>query len=108
MPIYTCRCENCGVQFDRHQSFDDDPLTVCPECQHESLHKVYLPVGIVFKGKGFYTTDHRSSTRQGASHNAQPKDKEADSGSDSVETKETETKAESKSKTETKAAKKED
>jgi putative FmdB family regulatory protein len=60
MPIYTYRCESCGVQFDRKQKFSDDPLTVCPECQTETLRKVYLPVGIVFKGSGFYATDNRS------------------------------------------------
>lgn len=60
MPIYTYRCENCGVQFDRFQHFDDKPLTRCPECNKEALHKVYQPVGIVFKGSGFYATDHRS------------------------------------------------
>lgn len=60
MPIYTYRCEHCGVQFDRRQSFDDAPLTICPECETETLRKVYLPVGIVFKGSGFYATDNRS------------------------------------------------
>ncbi|MBC8509885.1 MAG: zinc ribbon domain-containing protein [Anaerolineales bacterium] len=63
MPIYTYRCENCGVQFERRQKFADDPLTVCPECEKESLRKVYLPVGIVFKGSGFYSTDNRSSSK---------------------------------------------
>jgi len=60
MPIYTYRCESCGVQFDRRQSFNDEPLRICPECQTETLRKVYLPVGIVFKGSGFYATDNRS------------------------------------------------
>ncbi len=60
MPIYTYRCENCGVQFERTQKFSDPPLTRCPECNKKSLHKVYTPVGIVFKGSGFYATDHRS------------------------------------------------
>lgn len=60
MPIYTYRCDNCGVQFDRRQKFSDEPLKVCPECQTETLRKVYLPVGIVFKGSGFYATDNRS------------------------------------------------
>src|SRR4030067_1023559 len=60
MPVYTYRCENCGVQFDRHQSFSDLPLTRCPECSKKTLRKVYTPVGIVFKGSGFYATDHRS------------------------------------------------
>jgi putative FmdB family regulatory protein len=60
MPIYTYRCENCGVQFDQQQHFSDLPLTRCPECNHKTLRKVFTPVGIVFKGSGFYATDNRS------------------------------------------------
>ncbi len=60
MPVYTYQCESCGVRFERLQSFDDAPLTRCPECNKKSLRKVYTPVGIVFKGSGFYATDHRS------------------------------------------------
>jgi putative FmdB family regulatory protein len=60
MPIYTYRCENCGVQFERNQKFSDAPLAWCPECAKKTLRKVYTPVGIVFKGSGFYATDHRS------------------------------------------------
>jgi len=71
MPIYTYRCENCGVQFERNQKFSDAPLTHCPECRKKSLRKVYTPVGIVFKGSGFYSTDHRSpsGSQRGGSHN---------------------------------------
>lgn len=60
MPVYTYRCENCGVQLEISQKFSDPPLTRCPECEEDALRKVYLPVGIVFKGKGFYATDHKS------------------------------------------------
>lgn len=60
MPIYTYRCNNCGVQFERQQSFSEQPLTRCPECSKKTLRKVFTPVGIVFKGSGFYSTDHRS------------------------------------------------
>jgi putative FmdB family regulatory protein len=73
MPIYTYRCENCGIQFDRRLHFDDKPLITCPECSKESLRKVYLPVGIVFKGSGFYTTDHRSSSGQGSAKKSEKK-----------------------------------
>jgi putative FmdB family regulatory protein len=66
MPIYTYRCENCGFRFDQSQKFSDAPLTKCPECGKKTLHKVYFPVGIVFKGSGFYATDHRSPS--GATH----------------------------------------
>ena len=64
MPIYTYQCESCGVRFERQQSFSDAPLTRCPECQKKTLRKVYTPVGIVFKGSGFYSTDHRSPSGQ--------------------------------------------
>lgn len=67
MPVYTYRCENCGVQFERQQKFSDAPLTRCPECNKKTLHKVYTPVGIIFKGSGFYATDHRSPSGTGRS-----------------------------------------
>ncbi len=73
MPIYTYRCENCGVQFERQQKFSDAPLTRCPECNKKTLRKVYSPVGIVFKGSGFYATDHRSpsGTSRPAGHKSE-------------------------------------
>ena len=64
MPTYTYQCENCGIRFDQYQKFTEDPLVMCPECSEPALRKVYLPVGIVFKGKGFYATDNRSPSGQ--------------------------------------------
>ena len=64
MPVYTYRCSNCGVQFEKQQSFSDQSLIRCPECGKRALKKVYLPVGIVFKGSGFYATDHHSPSGQ--------------------------------------------
>lgn len=83
MPIYTYRCENCGVQFDRKQRFDDDPLVRCPECEKDTLHKVYMPVGIVFKGSGFYATDHRSPSGQTSRGKSESKSDESSSSKDS-------------------------
>jgi putative FmdB family regulatory protein len=62
MPIYVYRCEECGVQFERMQKFTDPPLKHCPECEKDTLRKVMTPVGIIFKGSGFYATDNRSSS----------------------------------------------
>ena len=87
MPIYTYRCENCGVRFERKQSFTEQPLTRCPECNKKALRKVYTPVGIVFKGSGFYSTDHRSPS------GSQTTNKHA---SESTSEKNSETKSESK------------
>lgn len=60
MPVYTYRCDSCGVQFERHQSFNDAPLKTCPECRKKSLKKIITPSKIIFKGSGFYATDHKS------------------------------------------------
>lgn len=67
MPRYQYRCRNCGDELEVVQSFKDDPLTVCPTCQG-ALRKVFSPIGIAFKGSGFYRNDSRtaSSTRDGA------------------------------------------
>jgi putative FmdB family regulatory protein len=62
MPVYAYRCESCGVQFERQQSFSDAPLKRCPECNKNTLRKVIGPVGVVFKGSGFYSTDNRSTS----------------------------------------------
>jgi len=64
MPTYTYRCENCDHHFDLHQRFDDPDPNSCLICGHvNSLHRVYKPVGVVFKGSGFYATDHKSNSR---------------------------------------------
>jgi putative FmdB family regulatory protein len=75
MPIYTYRCENCGVQFDRHRKFEDQPLRRCPECNKNALRKVIAPVGIVFKGSGFYATDNRSPSGGQSRASAEKTDK---------------------------------
>ncbi|HEX4063758.1 MAG TPA: FmdB family zinc ribbon protein [Streptosporangiaceae bacterium] len=61
MPTYQYACTSCGEQLEAMQRFSDDPLTVCPACEG-ALRKVFSPVGIVFKGSGFYRTDSRKST----------------------------------------------
>jgi len=79
MPIYTYRCESCGVQFERQQSFNDTPLKTCPECRKKSLKKVMTPVRIVFKGSGFYSTDNKSPSGQVKREDKKEKEKEKES-----------------------------
>jgi putative FmdB family regulatory protein len=62
MPLYAYRCDNCGVQIERRQGFNDPALKKCPECGENELRKLYSPVGILFKGPGFYATDNRSAS----------------------------------------------
>ena len=59
MPTYQYSCTDCGHFFEIVQSFSDDSLTVCPECEGR-LRKVFNAVGVVFKGSGFYRTDSRN------------------------------------------------
>ena len=59
MPVYAYACKDCGHAFDIRQSFSEDALTVCPECDG-GLRKKFNTVGVVFKGSGFYRNDSRS------------------------------------------------
>ena len=73
MPLYEYQCEDCGVRFERRQRINDEPVTVCPECEGK-VHRLIQPVGIIFKGSGFYVTDNRakSSTSKPKSTKKQP------------------------------------
>ncbi|MBP6996024.1 MAG: FmdB family transcriptional regulator [Phycicoccus sp.] len=64
MPTYAYACTQCDHRFEIVQSFSDDSLTVCPECDGR-LRKLFNSVGVVFKGGGFYRTDSRSETGSG-------------------------------------------
>jgi putative FmdB family regulatory protein len=61
VPTYAYACTACGHAFEIHQSFSDDALTVCPECEGR-LRKVFSSVGVVFKGSGFYRNDARAGS----------------------------------------------
>ncbi|MBV9208726.1 MAG: FmdB family transcriptional regulator [Actinobacteria bacterium] len=61
MPTYQYACTECGDQLEAVQKFTDAPLTVCDACGGR-LRKVFSPVGIVFKGSGFYRTDSRNGS----------------------------------------------
>jgi putative FmdB family regulatory protein len=73
------------VQFEKQQSFSDHPLVRCPECGKKTLRKVYQPVGIVFKGSGFYATDHHSPSGQTAKKADEKLEKESKASSESKE-----------------------
>lgn len=63
MPTYQYRCTECDDSLEVVQKFADDPLTICPSCAGR-LRKVFSPVGVVFKGSGFYKTDSRSASKR--------------------------------------------
>jgi putative FmdB family regulatory protein len=79
VPTYQYTCVECGEPVEAVQKFTDAPLTVCDACGGR-LRKVFSPVGIVFKGSGFYRTDSRKNS---TSTVTAEKEKSSDSGSSS-------------------------
>jgi len=75
---YACTEADCGHAFEQVQSFSDDALTVCPQCEGR-LRKVFNAVGVVFKGSGFYRTDSRQGAEKTATSSAASTDKSAGS-----------------------------
>src|SRR5229473_6660296 len=107
MPTYGYRCSNCGHEFEIQQRMIDQPLRACPKCQGK-LNKILYPVGISFKGSGFYTTDYGSGkSAAAASSNGATKDSDkaaAESSSDSKSESKSNSTSKSDSKTERKAS----
>jgi putative FmdB family regulatory protein len=64
VPIYEYACTDCAEELEVRQSFTDEALTVCPACGGR-LRKVLSPVGVVFKGSGFYRNDSRAAASNG-------------------------------------------
>src|ERR1700682_2127521 len=64
MPVYGYRCTR-GHHFEVQQRITEPPLTQCPECG-APVTRVFYPVGIIFKGGGFYKTDSRGSSSDGS------------------------------------------
>jgi putative FmdB family regulatory protein len=61
MPIYEYECNACRQRFEKLQSFSEEPVRVCPHCGGET-RRVLQPVGVIFKGSGWYITDSRKNT----------------------------------------------
>jgi len=92
MPVYVYQCDTCGLTFERRQSITDEPLHDCPECEGH-VHRVIQPVGVIFKGSGFYVTDNRAPSPlatpgNGKSAKSSKTEATADTGAESKESKE--------------------
>jgi putative regulatory protein, FmdB family len=84
MPTYVYACDACGAQFEQFQSFKDEPLRVCRCGQEGSVRRVFQPVGIVFKGSGWYITDSRKSDSASIGSDSSSKSEKSEtSGSES-------------------------
>ncbi|MQA81218.1 MAG: FmdB family transcriptional regulator [Streptosporangiales bacterium] len=67
MPTYAYTCADCATQLEVVQRMTDDSLVRCPSCGADGLRKVFQPVGVVFKGSGFYRTDSREKAKTNGS-----------------------------------------
>jgi putative FmdB family regulatory protein len=93
MPTYEYACRGCGGRLEVQQRMTDDPLTTCEQCGGQ-LRRVLFPVGVVYKGTGFYTTDYARNNGHGKDREADDSksDGKADSGAKAEKTEQSEKK----------------
>ncbi len=77
MPTYEYACNDCSNRFETRQRMTDDPITTCPECSG-STYRVLFPVGIVFKGSGFYKTDYSTKDEKKSESKSDSKSSSSD------------------------------
>jgi putative FmdB family regulatory protein len=97
MPTYVYACDECGQQFEQFQSFKDAPLDVCPNGHEGTVRRVFQPVGIVFKGSGWYITDSRKDGGSAENTGGSTGKKSSDSNSDNDASSKTEATSEATS-----------
>ena len=85
MPTYQYACTDCDHAFEQVQSFTEDSLTTCPQCEGR-LRKIFNAVGVVFKGSGFYRTDSRSDSKSSSASTTSSKSGESSTSSGSGDT----------------------
>lgn len=78
MPTYEYQCKACSHRFEIWQKMTDEPLTICPKCGG-TIRRILFPAGVVFKGPGFYKTDHANASGAGENGHS-PKTGGAESG----------------------------
>ena len=75
MPTYEYRCEKCQKTHEAFQSITAHPLRKCPKCGGKLKRLIGGGMGFIFKGSGFYATDHRSASYKKMESEEKPKDK---------------------------------
>ena len=106
LPRYDYECNSCHYLFEVRQSFDDEPVAKCPECQSDSQRKISI-VPIVFKGSGWYVNDYgKRGASTGSSNDAKSssaKESQSSETNTGKENKSDSTKTQSVAKKETKS-----
>lgn len=78
MPLYEYQCRPHSHRFEVRHGINEQPITSCPECGGE-VRRVIHPVGVVFKGSGFYVTDSRKSSEKAPAKKSETKSSESKS-----------------------------
>ena len=73
MPTYEYECQKCRRHHEAFQSIIAKPLVKCPKCAGRLKRLLGTGSGFLFKGSGFYVTDHRSKSYREAKEKDQPK-----------------------------------
>jgi putative FmdB family regulatory protein len=61
MPTFDFRCKKCEKPFEATIPFGSKQKPKCPSCGAKTTEKLLTPpLGIHFKGSGFYKTDSRA------------------------------------------------
>ena len=96
MPTYEYKCCSCGRRFEVFHGVNES-VEECHACGGREVRRVFHPVGVIFKGSGFYVTDSRGgngndggpgSTAEGDGGGAAGKEEKAASGVSSTGSKE--------------------
>ena len=82
MPIYEYECKACDTRFDKMQPIHAEPLVVCLNCGQGPVRRVYHPVGVIFKGSGWYITDSRKSGKNDSDSKSSSSESSDKGGSD--------------------------
>ena len=65
MPTYEYECEKCGYKFEKFQQMSAVPVKKCPECGGQVKRLLGIGSEVIFKGKGFYSTDYKKGGASG-------------------------------------------
>jgi putative FmdB family regulatory protein len=83
MPLYEYECKACETRFERMQPVTDPPISECANCGSGPVRRVFHPVGVIFKGSGWYITDSRKPAPASKSDSSDKSDKSDSSTSSS-------------------------
>lgn len=62
MPVYEFFCPTCGQTFEKNLPISADLTRVRCPAGHTRVRRVYSAPPVMFKGSGFYVTDHRPAS----------------------------------------------